>query len=289
MARQEVESKLLLDEVPLVVLPKLAVTIGLNEAIVLQQLHFWLRKSKHVIKGRLWIFNTIDQWHEQFPFFSQSTIRRTLANLEKQHKLITTDRFNKKRYDKTKWYTINYKPLLKMSSGSASDCSKWADACVQNEQMDVVKLNKPIPENTIDHSENGRLTKKKKTVSSNVIDVENIYQVYADLVKPDQQKTYAINNIRKRCKEYSQEQLVACTLAYCQNGMKKDVEFRYEARNFFGIRKAYFRGYLNQASSFLDEALRLLAGDGSASVEKSNDGKTLTMRILDKKRKESGG
>lgn len=39
-------SKLLLDDEPLVILPKLAAAIGLNEAIILQQLHYWLEKVK---------------------------------------------------------------------------------------------------------------------------------------------------------------------------------------------------------------------------------------------------
>lgn len=35
-------NKLLLDEHPLQVMPKLAALIGLNGAIILQQIHYWL-------------------------------------------------------------------------------------------------------------------------------------------------------------------------------------------------------------------------------------------------------
>ena len=41
-------SKLLVDEPPLIVLPSLAVAIGLAEAILLQQIHYWLRQGGHV-------------------------------------------------------------------------------------------------------------------------------------------------------------------------------------------------------------------------------------------------
>ena len=37
-------SNLLIDDYPILVLPKLANEIGLNEAIVLQQMHYWLKK-----------------------------------------------------------------------------------------------------------------------------------------------------------------------------------------------------------------------------------------------------
>ncbi|HDE3362621.1 TPA: DnaD domain protein, partial [Staphylococcus aureus] len=40
-------NKLLIDDYPIQVLPKLAELIGLNEAIVLQQIHYWLNNSKH--------------------------------------------------------------------------------------------------------------------------------------------------------------------------------------------------------------------------------------------------
>lgn len=38
-------SKLLIDDYPIQVLPKLAKVIGLNEAIILQQLHYWLNSK----------------------------------------------------------------------------------------------------------------------------------------------------------------------------------------------------------------------------------------------------
>lgn len=43
-------SKLLIEEPPLQVLPSLAVTIGLNEAIIIQQIHYWLRDSRNGIE-----------------------------------------------------------------------------------------------------------------------------------------------------------------------------------------------------------------------------------------------
>ena len=44
-------SRLLIDEPPLQVLPSLAREIGLNEAIMLQQIHYWLLKSGNEFEG----------------------------------------------------------------------------------------------------------------------------------------------------------------------------------------------------------------------------------------------
>ena len=66
-------SSLLIDEHPLVVLPSLAKEIGLNEAIMLQQIHFWISKRKHLKGGKHWVYNTYDGWADQFPFWSRSS------------------------------------------------------------------------------------------------------------------------------------------------------------------------------------------------------------------------
>ena len=104
-------SKLLINEQPLQVLPSLANIIGLNEAIVLQQLHFFLRISRNKIGGRSWVYNTINDWQAEFSFWSVKTVQRTIDNLEKSGLVVSTDKFNKMKMDKTKWYTIDYQKL----------------------------------------------------------------------------------------------------------------------------------------------------------------------------------
>src|SRR5690554_4175288 len=82
-------SRLLINEEPLQVLPGLAEKIGLNEAIVLQQLHYWLSRSTQVKEGEKWVYNTYDEWCAQFPFWSKATVRRVFTSLEKQGLIIT--------------------------------------------------------------------------------------------------------------------------------------------------------------------------------------------------------
>lgn len=59
---------LLFDERPIVANPVLVREIGLNEAIVLQQINFWLevnrQNGKNFHDGRYWIYNLIRAWHE---------------------------------------------------------------------------------------------------------------------------------------------------------------------------------------------------------------------------------
>lgn len=106
-------SSLLIDEHPLVVLPSLAKEIGLNEAIMLQQIHFWVSKRKHLKDGKYWVYNSYDSWTEQFPFWSKSTIIRILKRLE-DRELIESGNYNRLKIDNTKWYTVNYSKVSKL-------------------------------------------------------------------------------------------------------------------------------------------------------------------------------
>jgi DnaD/phage-associated family protein len=150
---QLMATRLLLDEEPLVVLPSLAASVGLNESIILQQLHYWLERSNHVYEGHKWVYNTYEEWQEQFPFWSVSTIRRIITKLEEKG-LIIVGNFNKSKIDKTKWYRIDYDKMNALSEpkvetaqsdtstaqNEQSICSTWSD--------DLLNLNRPIPENT---------------------------------------------------------------------------------------------------------------------------------------------
>lgn len=78
---------LLSEEMTLQVNPSLAVAIGLNNAIVLQQLRFCLSAphSGKEIDGVKYVWNTYEQWCEQhFPWWSIPTIQRIFADLEKR-------------------------------------------------------------------------------------------------------------------------------------------------------------------------------------------------------------
>jgi hypothetical protein len=104
-------SRLLIDEQPLQLMPSLAVAVGLNQAIFLQQLHYWLRKSDHFHDGRTWVYNTHDEWLEQFPFWSLRTLRRVVKALEDRGLVLSTREYNRFPLDQTRWYTIVYEEL----------------------------------------------------------------------------------------------------------------------------------------------------------------------------------
>ncbi len=104
-------SRLLINENPLQVLPSLAVALkNINEAIMLQQVQYWLSRSTKVFESRRWVYNTIDDWKVQFPWMTEKTIRNRFSSLIEK-KVIITSNFNRAGFDRTKWYTIDYDKL----------------------------------------------------------------------------------------------------------------------------------------------------------------------------------
>ncbi|KAF6661283.1 conserved phage C-terminal domain-containing protein [Enterobacteriaceae bacterium EKM102V] len=105
---------LLLKVKPLVISPALAQRIGLNEAIVLQQICYWLEDTTSGVEhdGKRWIYNTIEDWNEQFPWWSSDTVKRALTSLKKSG-LIYVEQLKKTQHDRTNFYAINHaNPLL---------------------------------------------------------------------------------------------------------------------------------------------------------------------------------
>lgn len=126
-------------------MPTLATIIGLNESIVLQQIHYWIKNKERTqqdyINGHYWVYNTYEQWQQQFPFWSIRTIRRTITKLENEGFLLSGN-FNKVGFDKTKWYSINYDKLNNIFSPTSVQnghivCPNSPDGSVQNEQTNT--------------------------------------------------------------------------------------------------------------------------------------------------------
>jgi hypothetical protein len=156
---------------PLQVLPPLATAIGLNEALFLQQLHYWMLKSKNERDGRFWVYNTYEQWHEQFPFWSTHTITRIVQSLREKNLVLTTTQYNAWAADHTLWYTIDYKALDTLAPGnipSGPECQpdrsttefKYAAPDDRKAFLDIANLASPDKANlagaiTRDYSENG--------------------------------------------------------------------------------------------------------------------------------------
>lgn len=265
---------LLMPSRPIVINPDLAYSIGLNEAIALQQVNYWLKETTSGLErdGVRWIYNTNEQWLEQFPFWSESTLKRTFTRL-KNLGVLKVEQLNKSQRDMTNYYTINYESELldevKVTNSKSSNCTLPSG---QNEPMEEVKVKRSIG------------SKRTALIRSNCTDVltENTTENTTDIKKPicpvapqpdgdvlitDQAKqvlthlnqvtssryqvsTTSLQNIRARIGEgYTVEEL-SLVVDYCNAKWSEDLTMSAYLRPQTLFQPTKFPGYLKSAKSW---------------------------------------
>lgn len=131
-------SSLLFDDHPLMCSPQLAAVFGnAEEAIILQQIHYWLKQTNYVQEdGHRWIYNSMADWLKQFPWIKQRKRLTKYFNDLEDRNLILVGNFNKSKFDKTKWYRINYDELNRLN-----------DRMGQNDTIDKPKTDNRVSQN----------------------------------------------------------------------------------------------------------------------------------------------
>ena len=245
---------LLISEPPLQVSPTLAARIGLNNAIFVQQLHYWLLKSKNVYEEKLWVYKTLDEWIEQdFPFMSKSTLKRTINDLKKRD-LIITKTFNKMKIDKTNWYTINYnnealkdnkRLTFPWGQNEPSRGSKRTDALVQNEPTNNQRIHRDniySPDNSFDGSSEEKPKMVVMTDEHRIV-IDYLNQKVGTRYEYNSTKTLTLLNTLFR-KGYSVEDIKKVIDIKCKEWLPKETMKKYlRPRTLFGNK---FEDYLNQ-------------------------------------------
>lgn len=200
-------SNLLLNERPLVVLPSLAKELGsLDEAVILQQIHYWLQRSTNVEEGKRWVYNSMEKWMQQFPWIkSRTTLTRYFNKLEAKGLLITGN-YNKAGFDKTKWYTIDYSTLSDFEQ-------RLYRTCTTSDQNLVNGMNRTCTTNTIDYTEitSESTTNKQANAVSADADLSESFNKLWNLYPKKQGKKDAFRHYkawRKKSKDNTDDYLL---------------------------------------------------------------------------------
>jgi len=101
---------------------QLAALIGLDEAVVLRQIYYWLgdRRRPPVRDGRRWVCPAQTPFWESLAFRSRKTIQRALQDLERRGLLLSSAGYNASPRDRTKWYTIDFVALEALDAGTGT-------------------------------------------------------------------------------------------------------------------------------------------------------------------------
>jgi DNA-binding PadR family transcriptional regulator len=111
---------------------KAAKCLGVDESILLEYISHWSRTnsktgSRYLINGKHWTYGSIKHIASSYPFWTEKQVRRILSSLESKG-AIEVGCYNKKGYDKTKWYAL-------------SDFGRSLTA----EERPIAQTGKPIP------------------------------------------------------------------------------------------------------------------------------------------------
>jgi ribosomal protein S25 len=105
----------------------LAAALGVNEAIFLDRLQFWLSKGYGILyKGKRWIYNTYQQWiTKELPWLSYDQFKRMIKRLLNLGVLMI-EKLKAHEWKQTNFYTINEEALkakitMPTASGGCAD------------------------------------------------------------------------------------------------------------------------------------------------------------------------
>lgn len=139
--------------------PDIAERYGVNEAIILHSIAFWVdineKNERNYFDGRYWTYNSAKAFKDQFPYMSVRTIQRVLKHLIDEG-LILASKFNGDSRNRTNYYAL--------TDYGASLTTNWRVALRQNGNMQNDKVATSIFNNNTDNS-----TDIKSTVNNNIL------------------------------------------------------------------------------------------------------------------------
>ena len=89
--------------------PQHAELYGIECAILIQGIKLGLElnenKDTHIHNGKVWMYNTVKEWHRIYPFMTESKIKRSIAKLQDMG-VIEVAQLDRNKLNHTNWYTL---------------------------------------------------------------------------------------------------------------------------------------------------------------------------------------
>jgi len=96
---------------PVLVIPELARVLGVNKALILSQLDYWLERSIYEDQsGRRWCYNTLEEWQTSLPWLNVSSIKRMFGELSAE-KIVLVEQFDRSRLRRENWYSLDHQAV----------------------------------------------------------------------------------------------------------------------------------------------------------------------------------
>lgn len=125
--------------------------VGVESAIVFQNILFWIAKNKannkHFYEGKHWTYNSNKAFIELFPWLSEQNLRTIIKKLLDKGYLVKGN-FNKVSYDRTLWYSLgeNYQfHLLELTNQFVRSNEPIPDinTDIKTDERDALEIEEP--------------------------------------------------------------------------------------------------------------------------------------------------
>jgi hypothetical protein len=205
--------------------PEIAKQVGLNAAVIYQNIVWWTQKNaandKHCRDGLVWTYNSRRAFSRLFPYLTDSQIKTALEKLVDSGLLVKGD-YNQANYDRTNWYSPAISGQWVQSAigeKSPMDEAKIANGLVKNRQPipDSKPVDKPVVDTLFGSEEPHSIphsSKKNKPSSKEIIDqgFDQFWSAYPQKgAKPRTKQLYA--QVIKS-KEVTHDELMGRLAAY---------------------------------------------------------------------------
>ena len=200
-----------------------AVEHGVESAILLGNIRFWLDKNKansaNIHDGFYWTYNSAKAFAILMPYIPAPSIARYLRNLINKG-VLKKDRFNKMGFDQTNWYTIPAEFAVVGCEVTAShkktniqndksiyqndQCTVQNDQCTDQNDQCTDQNDQPIPDSKPDTKPDSKPDEKEKEKeSARSLEMSDEVQGCFDWAIADQFWAESITSISKFHQLYS--------------------------------------------------------------------------------------
>ena len=143
-----------------------ATKVGVEKAILLKDFHGWCKinqaNNRNIHDGKAWTFNSAKALQELYPYMKRRSINRWLNELV-QDGFLFEGEYNKSKYDRTKWYSVNEEKYLELCGISSGQNGQWAGQSGQSNSQD----GQPIPPRTTSYASHLSQEKSEIEISTN--------------------------------------------------------------------------------------------------------------------------
>lgn len=180
----------------------LAIKIGVDESIMLNNFVYWLLKNKannkNLFDGNFWTYNSVRAYCELFPFWKESQIKRILKSLVEQNILIVGN-YNQNAYDRTNWYALSSEYIYLIDWMISTNGKEENGQPIPNKNTDTINYDDffNLWNEFATKNNKAKIAKlsdsRKKKIALRLKEYKNLLEIFTYVLKKSETSNFLLN------------------------------------------------------------------------------------------------